>query len=350
MLTRKVRVQVIVFALIALAGITYVGARYAGLDRLFGGGGYVVRVELADSGGIFAGAEVTYNGVPIGRVGELRLTGSGLEADLRIDDNAPPVPADVEAVVTNRSAVGEQYVDLRPRSSGGPVLADGSVIALSRTRLPLPNEQLVLNLDRLVASVPRDALRSVVDELYDATLDTGPSLQALLDATSGFTQSASAHLPQTIQLITDADTVLTTQIENSGAITAFGADAKRIAAMLRDSDADLSTILSTAPPAAGQISGLLRETGPNLTTLLTNLLTTSQVLLAHRSGVEQLLVAAPTAIEAGSTVIAGDSAGFGLATTFFDPLPCTAGYEGTRYRNGLDTTPAPLNTAAGCRR
>ncbi|GAB3575486.1 MlaD family protein [Amycolatopsis endophytica] len=350
MLTRKVRIQVIVFALIALAGITYVGARYVGLDRLFGGGGYVVRVELADSGGIFSNAEVTYNGVPIGRVAELRLTDAGLEADLHIDDGTPPVPADVEAVVTNRSAVGEQYVDLRPRSSGGPSLTEGSVIAEPRTRLPLPNEQLVLNLDQLVASVPRDDLRSVVDELYDATLNTGPSLQALLDATSGFTQSASDHLPRTIQLINDADTVLSTQIENAQAISSFGSDAKRIAEMLRTSDPDLRTILSSAPPAAEQISGLLRETGPNLTTLLANLLTTTQVLLAERDGVEQLLVAAPSAIEAGSTVITGDSAGFGLATTFFDPLPCTAGYEGTRYRNGLDTTPAPLNTAAGCRR
>ena len=39
---------------------------------------------------------------------------------------------------------------------------------------------------------------------------------------------------------------------------------------------------------------------------------------------------------------------FGVALTFFDPLPCTAGYGGTTYRNGLDTTPAPLNTAAQC--
>ncbi|WP_279579720.1 hypothetical protein [Fodinicola feengrottensis] len=38
-----------------------------------------------------------------------------------------------------------------------------------------------------------------------------------------------------------------------------------------------------------------------------------------------------------------------MAVTFFNPLPCVAGYGGTDYRNGLDTTPqAPLNTAAKC--
>ncbi|WAL69430.1 MlaD family protein [Amycolatopsis cynarae] len=349
MITRKIRVQVVVFALIALTGVSYVGARYAGLDRWLGAGGYVVRAELAEAGGLFTNAEVTYQGVPIGRVGPLHLTGSGIEAELRIDAGAPPVPADLDAVVTNRSAVGEQYLDLRPRRSGAPYLTGGSVIAQARSALPLPNEQLVVDLDRLVSSVPREDLRTVVDELYQATRDTGPSLQALLDATTSFTREAADHLPQTKQLINDANTVLATQAANAQAIASFGADAKRIAATLKAADGDVSTILSSAPAAAGQIDALLRETGPNLSALLANLLTTSQVFLARRDGVERLLVAAPQAVSVGESVIGGDKAGFGLVTTFFDPLPCTDGYQGTRYRNGLDTAPAPLNTGAGCR-
>ncbi|GHF52804.1 phospholipid/cholesterol/gamma-HCH transport system substrate-binding protein [Amycolatopsis bartoniae] len=350
MLTRRVRLQVVVFVLLALAGVTYVGARYAGVERLLGTGGYLVHAEFPDTGGVFSGAEVTYNGVPVGRVGDLRLTDAGVEVDLRLDDGSPPVPADVEAVVTDRSAVGEQYVDLRPRSAGAPYLHDGSVIARPSTALPPSSNDLVVNLDRLVNSVPRDDLRTVVDELYLATQDTGPGLQALLDATSGFTQAAADHLPQTLDLITDGNTVLATQLASSDAIKRFGENAKLIASTLDSSAGDVRTILSSAAPAAQQISALLHETGPNLTSLLANLLTTSQVLLDHRNGVEQLLVVAPEAVDLGGRVITGDTAGFGLVTTFFDPLPCTAGYEGTPYRDGLDTAPVPLNTGAGCRR
>src|SRR5262249_4143463 len=40
---------------------------------------------------------------------------------------------------------------------------------------------------------------------------------------------------------------------------------------------------------------------------------------------------------------------FGVALTFFNPLPCTAGYHGTKIRNGLATSPGPpLNTGARC--
>ncbi|HET9141608.1 MlaD family protein [Actinophytocola sp.] len=350
MITRVVRVQVLLFTVIALVGITFVGARYARLDQLFGGSGYTVKVRLADSGGIFTNAEVTYRGVAIGRVGELHLVDDGIEVDLRIDSGAPPVPSDVDVAVANRSAVGEQYLDLRPRRDGEPYLTEGSVVRQDRTTLPLPVEQVVRNLDRLVASVPEEDLRTVVDELYDATQDTGPSLQVLLDSTASFTDLATEHLPQTLQLITDAGPVLTTQIEQSDAIKSFGVNAKLIAEQLRTSDADLRRLLSTGPAVARQVSELIRETGPTLGVLLGNLLTTSTVLLTQRDGVEQLLVVTPAAVSAASTALRPGNTEVGLTTTFFTPLPCTQGYEGTTYRNGRDTSPAPLNTAARCTR
>jgi phospholipid/cholesterol/gamma-HCH transport system substrate-binding protein len=343
MLTRLVRVQVILFVLIALVGVTYVGARYARLDSLFGGSGYVVHVQLPDSGGIFTNAEVTYRGVPIGRVGALRLIPSGVEVDLHIDRSAPPVPTDTEVAVADRSAVGEQYVDLRPRRSTGPYLTDGAVV--TSNVLPLPVEDLVRNLDRLVASVPNDDLRTVVNELYDATRDTGPSLQVLLDSTASFTHLATTHLPSTTQLITDAGTVLNTQIASADAIKSFGTNAKLIASSLRDSDADIRTLLATTPDVARQVTALLQETGPRLGVLLANLLTTSQVALSRHDNLEQLLITTPAVVSAANNIFTGNSAHFSVVTTYFQPLPCS--YD-TPYRNGLDTSPGPFNTAARC--
>ncbi|CRK57223.1 MCE-family protein Mce1F [Alloactinosynnema sp. L-07] len=347
MLTAKVRIQVTAFVLIALLGVTYVGARYAGLGALFGDGGYTVTARLADSGGIFTHAEVTYRGVAIGRVGDLRLVPSGVEVELLIDPSAPAVPAEVNAVVTNRSAVGEQYVDLRPRRDGQPYLVEGSVIRQEDTALPLPVQTLLLNLDKLVESVPADSLRTVVDELYDATLDTGPNLQVLLDSASSFTKEAVEHLPQTIQLITDADLVLTRQIESSSAIKEFGKNTKLIAEQLTSSDGDLRTLLASAPSVATEVGGLIKEIGPATGVLLANLLTTSNVLVTRQGALEQLLVVTPQAVAAAGQVLRPDGAHFGLATTFFEPLPCTTGY-GTPYRNGLDTSAAPFNSQARC--
>ncbi|MFD1046154.1 hypothetical protein ACFQ1S_11550 [Kibdelosporangium lantanae] len=49
MLSRRIKLQVVIFVVIALVGITYVGANYAGLDQLFGGRGMVVKAEMPES-------------------------------------------------------------------------------------------------------------------------------------------------------------------------------------------------------------------------------------------------------------------------------------------------------------
>ncbi|XVS63967.1 MCE family protein [Actinosynnema sp. CA-299493] len=350
MIPGRIKLQIGAFALIALVGVSYVGARYVGLGRVFGSSGYVVTMQLADSGGVFTNAEVTYRGVAVGRVGQMRLTADGLEVDLDIDPSAPSIPADLEAVVANRSAVGEQFVDLRPRGDDGPHLADGSVIPKSATRTPPPVDTLLTNLDAFAKSVPTESLRTVVDELDLAFNGTGPDLQVLLDSTEVFTQAAAEHLPQTKALIDSGLVVLNTQAAQGGAIRSFSSDLRALAEQLKNSDADLRRLIGVSPQAAEQVSALLRETGPNLGVVLANLLTTGNILVTRLNGLEQIAVTYPIIVGGGFTVAKGDGTGahFGLALNVFDPPPCTVGYDATKIRQGTDTTPAEFNTQAYC--
>ncbi|NUT51974.1 MAG: MCE family protein [Saccharothrix sp.] len=350
MIAGRTKLQIGAFVLIALIGVSYVGARYVGLGRLVGSSGYVVTMRLAESGGLFTNAEVTYRGVAVGRVGPMRLTADGLEVDLDISPDAPPIPADLEAVVANRSAVGEQYVDLRPRAQDGPYLAAGSVIPRSATKTPPPVDGLLTNLDAFAKSVPTESLRTVVDELDLAFNGTGPDLQVLLDNTKVFTEAATEHLPQTKALLDSGLVVLNTQAEQGGAIRSFSTDLRALADQLKNSDTDLRRLIGVSPQAAEQVSALLRETGPNLGVVLANLLTTGNILVTRLDGLEQIAVTYPIIVGGGFTVAKGDGTGahFGLALNLFDPPPCTVGYDGTTIRQGTDTTPAPLNTQAYC--
>ena len=139
MLTRTTRIKIVVFAVIAVLVIGYTAFHYANLGRLLGlRGYYTVQMELASAGGIFPQADVTYRGVSVGRVGVVRLTPTGVEADLNISNAAPAIPADLKASVSNLSAVGEQYVDLWPPNDAGPYLQDGSTITVSPDSMPQP--------------------------------------------------------------------------------------------------------------------------------------------------------------------------------------------------------------------
>lgn len=351
MLTLGTRLKNLAFILITILVVGYIGSRYADLGRFVGlRGYYVVKVDLPQAGGLYPDANVTYRGVSVGRVGPMRLTGDGVQADLHIRNSAPRIPTDLQASVANLSAVGEQYIDLRPNTGDGPYLKDGSEVAQSKAQIPAPVTDLLTNLNKFTGSVPLASLRTVVDEFGKAFQGQGDNLQVLLDTGSQFTKAGDENAPVTNQLIVDGQTVLKTQNDESAALLSFAHSAKLLAAQFASSDPDLRRLVANAPGAATQISGLLRDTDPSLSVLLANLLTTSDVALTRVNGTRQVMVRLPQVIAAGSTTITPKGATFGLGLTFFNPLPCTTGYGGTFYRNGLDTSAGPpLNTAARCK-
>lgn len=349
MITRSIKVQLVAFLLLTVLGVGYVGFRYAGFGDVVGTTTYPVTMRLADSGGIFSGADVTYRGVTVGRVGPLTLTPDGVEVQLDVERSAPAIPADVDASVRNLSAIGEQYVDLAPASDGGPVLEDGSVIPVNRTRIPVPVEELVVGVDDLARSVPLESLQTVVAELGTAFEGTAGPLQKILATTDAFSADAVQALPQTLDLLRDGRTVLTTQNDTAGSFRNFSADLALLAEQLKTSDPDLRRLLQTAPQASEQITGLLRESGNGLSVLVSDLLTVARIAEPRQAGLRQLLVTYPAFASVGYTVAPGDgTAHLGLVVNNFDPYACTQGYEDTQRRSGNDIADTPANADAYC--
>ena len=82
MLTRTTRIQLVVFAVIAVVVLAYTGFHYANLGRTIGlRGYYTVQMDLSNAGGIFPNGDVTYRGVSVGRVFEM-MQGADLNVKL----------------------------------------------------------------------------------------------------------------------------------------------------------------------------------------------------------------------------------------------------------------------------
>ncbi|HEX6872749.1 MAG TPA: MlaD family protein [Micromonosporaceae bacterium] len=337
------RLQVLVFLLVSLLGMGYVGLRYVGLaDRL--GGTYTVNLDLATTGGIFTNAPVTVRGVPVGRVAAVNLHDDGVLVQLRIDRQIQ-VPADLTAVVTHRSAVGEQYVDLRPNRDTAPFLRDGDTIARDRTGIPLPVETLLAGLDALVRSVGADDLRVVLDELGQAMAGNESALRRLLAANSALLATAEQHLPEILALIRESRTVLATQQESASAIRRWAASLAELAASVRAADPDLRRLLTEGPPAAAELTRLLRDLEPAVGTLLGNLVTVNDIAVRRLAGIEQILVVYPLAVAGGFTVVPGDgTAHLGLVLNVSDPAACNYAASATQ-----DCTPAERARGSGVR-
>lgn len=378
---KSVRNRVIAFVVIAAFVVGYLGLRYVGLDRLFRPT-FTVQAHFSDSGGIFVGAEVDVRGNKVGTVSDMTVVPDGVSVALELN-NGTKISARTHATVTDRSALGEQYVELTPPTNAGPYLHGGSVIPVSATSIPVSTQQLLTSLDNLAKSVPTGALTTVLTELGKTFSGVGPQLGALLDSTSSLTKAALADLDNTIALINDSKTVLDTQVASGTQLNTISAHLVSLADTLRTLDPTIAEVLNRGISATAQVTDLLDDTQQALPVLLNNLVTINDVLANRVPELRKLLVTFPHALENGLTLVRycdkydpktnkpiqsschydprtglpDYTAHFGLQLSPY-PLVCTQGYQGTtKYLpNGqplsgsgpAETSTTKPNTAAGC--
>jgi phospholipid/cholesterol/gamma-HCH transport system substrate-binding protein len=349
-ITTRTKVQLLVFAIITLLGVSYVGARYAKLDRVFVDQSYTVVAHYPESGGIFAGGEVTYRGVRVGEVKSLELTKDGVDVRLEIDDKWDKIPADTKALVGNRSAVGEQYVELQPNTDDGPYLEDGSEI--SDVATPIQTEKLLGDLATTVSSVDRDSLRTTVHELGTAFNGTGDDLQRIIDTGNSFIETANDNFDLTTALIRDSNTVLTTQVRSESSLRTFASQLRVFSHAMVGADKDLRKVIDSGSFTANQLRTFLEQNEAELSDLLNNVVTLGRVVVSNLPGVRMLFVWYPVMLEGAFTVTAKSpktglyDAHIGLVITTQNP--CHEGYEGTKTRGPQQREDIPLNLDVKC--
>ncbi|WP_031936373.1 MCE family protein [Prescottella defluvii] len=330
MVSKLAKVQIVAFLILAVVSIVFVGGKYVRLDNLLGFGRYSVFVDLPSSGGIFTNAEVTYRGVPVGRVGDLTLTADGVRVELHLDDDGPEVPASAAAVVANRSAIGEQYVDLQPDRDSGPYLTDGAVIDIRDATVPIPVEDLIASVDSLARSVPTDSLHTVATELGKAFDGQGDNLRVVVDSLADLAREASAALPQTLDLVSDGRTVLDSQADQASSIRSFSSDLDALAAQLRSSDPDVRRLIGTGTATGDEVGALVRDSGADLTEVLSNTRQIASLAPGREAYLRTALQLLPALPVAARAVAPGDGTiHFGIILETGNPPVCTLGYEST---------------------
>jgi phospholipid/cholesterol/gamma-HCH transport system substrate-binding protein len=366
MLRRSTKVQLIIFVVITLVGISYVSAEYVGLAKyVTGNKGCTVHADFPDSGGIFTNAEVTYRGVTVGQVGSLHLTPDGIRVDLHLEScSSPKIPKSVAAVIADRSVVGEQYVDLEPlpgtKKDAGPYLPAGYAIPMKNNRIPVATQTLLVDLDRLFNSVPLDDLRTTIDELGQAFAGRGNDLGRLISASDQLINAASSseNLSATIQLIDESSSVLQTQLDQREPLQIWTHSLNLLSQQLKASDGDFRHLLNTGPSDLTTIRGFISTNQTDLGVTLANLATVGDILVRHQDGIEQVFELYP-ALAAGGPTAAHDKSGWlGLVLQPTpDPQDCgdpkhgREGYGGTQIRDPNSSgglAPTAPNVSARC--
>ncbi|MGV0791934.1 MCE family protein [Mycolicibacterium sp. XJ1819] len=330
MLTRFVRNQLIVFTIASVLGISLMFFNYMQVPTLLGIGRITVKLELAGTGGLYRFANVTYRGVQVGKVVDVRPTRDGAVATLSLD-TSPRIPAASHANVRSVSAVGEQYVDLTPDNADGPYLEDGSVIRKAQTSIPQEVGPMLDQLSALVDSVPKDRISALLDESYKGLNGTGYDLGSLFDSSAKIVGDGSAVADRTRTLIDDSRPLLDGQARSADAIRTWARSVAGITGQLAVNDPQIRTVLEVGPGAADEASRLFDQVKATLPVLLANLTAIGKVGVTYHASLEQLLVLFPPYVAATQTVGVSSNNPTGMALGDFtmvmnDPPACTVGF------------------------
>ncbi|NVN53663.1 MlaD family protein [Mycolicibacterium hippocampi] len=339
-LERQVRIKLAVFAAVSAIAIAVTVFGYIKLSSLVPGvGQYTVTVQLPESGGLYKSGNVTYRGTKVGRVVDVRVAGTGVEAELALNSDIE-IPSDLDAEVHSQSAIGEQYVALLPRDGSARPLREGDVIPRERTSVPSDINSLLDATNTALGAIPLGNLKTVVDESYTAIGGLGPELSRIVKGSTTLAIDARKELLPLIGLIDQSAPVLDSQADSADEIQAWAANLADLTGQLEKQDRAVAGILEKGPPTAEEVRRLFERVRPTVPILLANLVAVGDVAITYQDNIEQLLVLLPqgTAIMGGGLVpnlhAKQDYRGFYLDFNLNLNLPpaCTTGFLPAQQR------------------
>jgi phospholipid/cholesterol/gamma-HCH transport system substrate-binding protein len=127
-------------------------------------------MDVSDINNLEIGSNVLIRGVSAGKITAIDTTMSNATIHFWVD-GSHPIPVDSTIRLENLSALGEAYIELEPRSSGGPVFADGQHIKTEAVSQTPSISQLGASVVRVMNQMDPGQLSGVIDEADRALPD-----------------------------------------------------------------------------------------------------------------------------------------------------------------------------------
>ena len=294
--------------LIALGVVVILGFGYILFDVFgwrIGAQRFEVTVMLARAGGIYPTADVTYRGVPVGKVVSLQLTQSDVLVKLGINPSTK-IPADAVANVKQLSAIGEQYMDLVPGQAGGGWLHNGSVIPETRTSIPTSIDTALIDFSLLLRSVNAADVRTFNQFLASGLTDTGDALRGVIVNGQNLVNALEDAQPATQELIVGGNKVLTTAQATGNQFSAFAHSLNQLTGQLRISNGDFQALLTHGVAFENQYNQLLAQDGSALEQLINSSAINVDTAFSRNPAIQALFQALPVFANDLASVTTGD--------------------------------------------
>jgi phospholipid/cholesterol/gamma-HCH transport system substrate-binding protein len=211
---------------------------------------YEVRVDFPEATTLAEQADVRISGVRVGKVQHKQLDGNDTLATLRIDPQYSPLPQDVNAILRQKTLLGETYVELTPGTRNGAKIADGGKLARGNVADTVQLDEIFRAFDPKT----RAAFRTWLDQQGRAFDKRGRDLNDALGNLTPFEQDATTLLEvlneqktDVRRLVSNTSTVFDALTERDGQLRSLIQNSNRVFATTASRDRRLQEIFTVFP-------------------------------------------------------------------------------------------------------
>lgn len=261
----------------------------------FGGGdGYRLTAMFERTIGLYPSGDVYVMGVPVGQVDSIEIDGTAVRVEMTIDADVP-LPADVQATIGQTQLIGERNIVLFPpwnaemAEAGEDRAADGDLIPLARTQVPVEPDEGLQAFNDLARSLDADVVSGFVSDSADVLEGRGDDLGAAIEQAAGLGTTLAEVDEQLLAAADDLHVLagsLADREEQLGRLVEQFSQATEILAAERQGIADVVTALVQLTDVGG---GLLDRYGEDLPGDIATAAALTSILERNTSSLDQLI-------------------------------------------------------------
>jgi virulence factor Mce-like protein len=263
---------------------------------VFGGQGKQVTAYFSETIGVYPGSTVRVLGVPVGTVNSVMPQGAKVRVVMTLNHGVA-VPASASAVVIAPSVVADRYVQLTPAYTGGPQIADGAVIPVARTAVPVEVDQVYSSLAKLANAFSgansHGALSEAIKTGAANLAGNGGNLRAMITQFSKLSKTLGGSANNLFASLANLQSFTTMLKNNNGQVKLAERQLAEVSAFLASDRQDLSAAIGDLAVALNQVKGFVGSNRGLIDANVSKLAAITSILSRERASLAAALDVVP---------------------------------------------------------
>jgi phospholipid/cholesterol/gamma-HCH transport system substrate-binding protein len=303
--------------------------------------------------GLYKGNDVRVLGIKVGKIDSLTPDGNRVKVTMSYSGDQK-IPANADAELIEPSIVSDRYVQLAPAYTSGPVLKNGAVLSLDRTRTPLELDNIFENINNLDTALgphganAKGALSRLVNISAKNLAGNGPRLNGAIKEFAAAISTLAGSRGNLFSTVSALQKFTTTLARHDGGVRALNSNLATVGSQLAGERKDLGAALANLSRALSAVNGFVATNRNALTGDIHGLAGVTNVLTKEKEAITQFTDQAPLALS--DLALSFDFKATTLDTKADTTVPLTTGGPAgalCQLLAQLDLTTV-LGKAAGC--